>query len=1124
MIRASIYTSMALALLAVAGNSLSQSGIKFNQVSGTNGVLLGKINCMVRDSKGFMWFSDQTFRCIVRYDGSHMTKFVYDPNNSNSLGGYYPECLEADTSGNIWIGFYGMGLDKFDPATNTFTHYRYNKNDPESLSSDSVSIVRVDHLGNVWVGGFRGLDLLDQKTGKFKHYRDRIGDSTSLSNDIVRAIYEDREGKLWIGTGYTFDSTDQGGLNRFNPDKGTFTRYLHDPANAGTLSDNKVRAILEDSYGNFWIGTRHNGLHTLDRKTGRVTKYPLLPSKLNGLGSPSPSSFVDNITFLVEDADRKIWIGTMFSGIIRYNPQTKEMTHYGAEGDKGNFSQDGTSWWAHATRDGIVWISTQNANLFRIDLRNVIIPSVAVDPDNVGVLALNEESPTVVWYATATGLLRKDSKDGSAKQFLNEPGKPNSLSSNKVFSLLRDMTGNLWIGTSNALNFYDSKQETFKRYYYQGDNLLNTSPIVALCQDADSNIWIGTSGAGLYKFDPRTNKFTAYEHSSTYGNTISENSINSILADGEHTLWIGTDKNGGLDKLDRRTGKFTHYMPGMTINCLYKGADGILWVGAPGGLFHYEPKLDRFASLAEVNVALNIVEVRSVIADRDNNLWAATEAGLYMFNKTRDRLVRFGQANGLGDANNFFHNNAVIARRNGELQFGFGFGYVVFDPQKLNASPAKSQLYFTGLWLNNKIVNPGDGGPLKAPINIAREIQLRYSQNIFAISATMIDFSIGGDKRVFYKLENYDKDWRSTTPEEPMQYLKIPAGKYLFRVKIATGIGEEWQERSIAILILPPWWATWWAYCLYAALFIALVVFIHRYQKRKVINSERERTRAKQLEQAKEIEKAYHELKTTQTQLIQQEKMASLGELTAGIAHEIQNPLNFVNNFSDVNRELVDELKTELATGNMQSAIEIANSIKDNEDKINHHGKRADSIVRGMLQHSRTSSGQREPTDINALCDEYLRLAYHGFRAKDKSFHAKIETKFDSSIGKVNIVQQDVGRVILNLINNAFYAVGEKAKLQSTLSGYLPQVIVSTKKLNNNIEISIKDNGNGIPQKILDKIFQPFFTTKPTGLGTGLGLSLAYDIVKAHGGEVEVDSKDGEGSEFRIDLPTSNIR
>jgi signal transduction histidine kinase len=325
-------------------------------------------------------------------------------------------------------------------------------------------------------------------------------------------------------------------------------------------------------------------------------------------------------------------------------------------------------------------------------------------------------------------------------------------------------------------------------------------------------------------------------------------------------------------------------------------------------------------------------------------------------------------------------------------------------------------------------VNPRDGGPLKEPINVASELRLRYSQNIFAISATMIDFSNGGDKRVFYKLENYDKDWRSTNPEEPMQYLKIPPGKYLFRVRIAAGIDEGWQEKSIAIVISPPWWATWWAYSFYAVLFTVLVVLIHRYQKRKVINTERERTRAKQLEQAKEIEKAYHELKTTQTQLIQSEKMASLGELTAGIAHEIQNPLNFVNNFSDVNTELINELEQEADKGNIDEVKAIAKNIRGNEQKINQHGKRADSIVKGMLQHSRTSSGQREPTDINALCDEYLRLAYHGLRAKDKSFNAKIETDFDKNVGNINIIPQDIGRVILNLINNAFYAVTEKKK------------------------------------------------------------------------------------------------
>jgi len=266
--------------------------------------------------------------------------------------------------------------------------------------------------------------------------------------------------------------------------------------------------------------------------------------------------------------------------------------------------------------------------------------------------------------------------------------------------------------------------------------------------------------------------------------------------------------------------------------------------------------------------------------------------------------------------------------------------------------------------------------------------------------------------------------------------------------------------------------------------------------------------------QKKEIQDTLEKLKSTQAQLIQSEKMASLGELTAGIAHEIQNPLNFVNNFSDVNKELLVEMKGEMEKGNLNDANEIANDIITNEEKINHHGKRADAIVKGMLQHSRSSSGLKEPTDINALCDEYLRLSYHGLRAKDKSFNAAMKTDFDESIGNINIIPQDIGRVVLNLINNAFYAVEEKKK--SGIENYEPTVSVSTRKEIGKVEIKVKDNGNGIAQKILDKIFQPFFTTKPTGQGTGLGLSLSYDIVKAHGGELKVETKEGEGAEFVV--------
>ena len=285
------------------------------------------------------------------------------------------------------------------------------------------------------------------------------------------------------------------------------------------------------------------------------------------------------------------------------------------------------------------------------------------------------------------------------------------------------------------------------------------------------------------------------------------------------------------------------------------------------------------------------------------------------------------------------------------------------------------------------------------------------------------------------------------------------------------------------------------------------------------LRHEKEKLQVKVEERTSELKKSLEDLKSTQSQLIQSEKMASLGELTAGIAHEIQNPLNFINNFSDVNNELLVEMKEEMDKGNLTDAKEIANDVIANEEKINHHGKRADASVKGMLQHSRSSSGVKEPTDINALADEYLRLAYHGLRAKDKSFNATMKTDFDETIGNINIIPQDIGRVILNLITNAFYVVDEKKK--SGVENYEPTVTVSTKKINGKVEVKVKDNGNGIPQKVLDKIFQPFFTTKPTGQGTGLGLSLSYDIVKAHGGEIKVETKENEGTTFVIQLPNT---
>ncbi len=491
-------------------------------------------------------------------------------------------------------------------------------------------------------------------------------------------------------------------------------------------------------------------------------------------------------------------------------------------------------------------------------------------------------------------------------------------------------------------------------------------------------------------------------------------------------------------------------------------------------------------------------------------------SGLIKFNDKNQELSVYGKNAGVDPA--AFNSFAGYKDGSGRLYFGDSAGYYSFYPKDIEIKSTAPEITFTGFSLGKEEVKAGPNSVLTTAIWKTTAIALTYKQNVFSFEFTPIDYNDPQENKSLYKLENYDNDWRIATNPAKAYYFNIPPGKYIFHVKAANSFGV-WSDKSIAITITPPWWQTWWAYTIYGLCLIALIITIDRLLRKRIIARERERTREKDLAQAKEMEKAYHELRNTQTQLIQSEKMASLGELTAGIAHEIQNPLNFVNNFSEVNKELLVELNEEIDKGNFEDVKAIAKNVIDNEEKINHHGKRADAIVKGMLQHSRVSNAVKEPTDINKLADEYLRLSYHGLRAKDKLFNATLQTNFDESIGLIKIIPQDIGRVILNLFNNAFYAVNEKK--QKNPEGYEPVVSVSTKKINDKIEIKVADNGNGIPQKIVDKIFQPFFTTKPTGQGTGLGLSLSYDIIKAHGGEIKVETKEGEGAKFTLILPES---
>ena len=434
--------------------------ISFEEVRTPNGHSMGKVNAMVQDNQGFMWFASQSFGSIIRYDGSHMKSYPHDPDDPNSLGGYYPECLWASESGTLWIGFWGQGLDRFDPYTNTFTHYRHDPEDPSSLAHDGVSAILEDHLGNVWVGTERGLDLLNPETGTFTHFRHLAEDPSSLSHDYVRTLYEDSSGTLWVGTGFIWEQNpEDGGLNRYDRATKSFTRYLHDPEDSGSLVNNKVRTILEDSKGNFWVGTGKNGLHTMDRERGTFVRHsydPEYPQKLSG---PPPSSGTSHITILEEDANGHIWIGSIYDGVNRYDPESGIVTHFGQQARGGDvvvdneswsaFRKGNSGWWACVSRDGLLWLSTEdNANLFKIDLFH---NEISIKGDYL-VRDFLEGTPNVLWKATDQGLVREDLKAGTEIAYTSRPTDSTSLSNNTVTSITHGRGTELWIGTGEGLN------------------------------------------------------------------------------------------------------------------------------------------------------------------------------------------------------------------------------------------------------------------------------------------------------------------------------------------------------------------------------------------------------------------------------------------------------------------------------------------------------------------------------------------------------------------------------------------------------------------------------------------------------------------------------------------------
>ncbi|MCU0381980.1 MAG: ATP-binding protein, partial [Chitinophagaceae bacterium] len=824
--------------------------------------------------------------------------------------------------------------------------------------------------------------------------------------------------------------------------------------------------ILEDNQGGIWIGTR-NGLAYLPEGANRFTFY-------DGGGTVK----LNNVQAMLKDNEGNIWAASD-KGLFKFSP-----------GKVINFTE----------QDGLV---------------------------NTRLASITETEPGKFLLATRDNRLYRFSGDtihpipADLQDFLN--------TRKEIYFLYTDRKKQLWVACNGVLFRIGSnsrkKWEINHQFRY-------------VTEGNDGRIYLAVTGKGVGYVDQQD----SLKYLSFPGVDFTANFV-SVAKQRKNGEWVLTSYGAGImiGKAGEkpRIYKTVKGVGGIQVFSTYEDSDGNQWFPTAKGLAVIRNGKDSLEVLDNED-GMPITSSFEVLEDLFGYFWLPTNLGVIKV-KREELLQHLGDRSKpvnwilLDEGDGIVNQQFVGARHpiigsDQRLYFPNISGLVVISPGEIKPNPIKPKLAINGILIDDRfyppdsmlIVSPGD--------------------HRYIISYSAMSFLAPEKVKIKFRLVGYDRDWIISQGDRRAIYTNLPPGEHVFEMIAANNDGV-WADEPVRLsfTVKPFFYQTGWFRILSLLGLFGLVWAIVRWRTSATRRQNLELEalvdkRTQQLSaQKSEIEQALHQLKGTQAQLIQSEKMASLGELTAGIAHEIQNPLNFVNNFSDLNKELIEELQEELKKGDVREAASIVENLKDNEEKINLHGRRADGIVKSMLQHSRVSGGQKESTDINKLVDEYIRLAYHGFRAKHKDFNTRLNIDLDQNLPQIPMVSQDIGRVILNLLNNAFQAVQEKARTAGP--GYQPTVSVKTMGYPHaghpgllpkehpqgnhlsSIVIAIEDNGPGIPDAIKDKIFQPFFTTKSPGQGTGLGLSLSYDIVKGHGGKINMDTRKGEGTTFTIELP-----
>ena len=1068
------------------------------------------INALLKDKDGFIWIG--TDDGLNRFDGYGFEVFRHIAGDSSSISNNKIYSLFEDSKGRLWVGTNLGGLQLYDRKTGRFKTYMHDPNDKYSISNNAVNYIHEGSDGYLWVGTNQGLNRFDPETEIFTRIYKGNGKSGLVGNEI-RSIQEKQEGEIWVGT--------QDGLSLMDTKFFNTRNYTHDNADAKSLIHNSVTALFNDSKGNLWIGTEGGGVCRYDAKNDSFQQ------KFEDSQANIP---ITNIVYsITEDDFGNIWFSSMSSGLFVF------------ESDKARFSKvifphDQE---IHSTivakllntGDGNIWVGTWEKGLQVLTHRKKAFRHVEylnTEMSKIGrnsVRTIFEDSENNIWFATSgAGLFKYIPPTGSYIHFLHDSEDESTLSGNIVKPIIESNDGFIYAGTYvNGLNKINRKTHEIARINHDPNDphSLRNDNIWALCFDSQERIWVGTLGGGMDEYIPGENKFIHHYTDPDDTLSISTDRISKIFEDSNGNLWIGTI-GGGICRMDREKRIFHRYQYTVTAEAgvgfnevidIFEDRNNRLWISSNGGgLFFYNRSTDKFEK-AEANHKLK-ASILSILDDDKGNLWMGTFEGIVKYNPNTGAVKNYNQYDGL--QSNDFKSGSKLISSTGEFYFGGSNGYNVFRPEEIIDDTTTKPVVFTNLYLFHEKVSINDSsGVLMGDINYQNSLVLDANQNTISFEYSSLDYTFPKFNNYAYMLEGFDQKWREVGTERKATYTNLPPGEYTFQVKSSNSDGNWSNElKTIEVIITPPFWDTVW-FRISAVVVIFLIIFsifklrIRAIQQQnlkleKLVN---ERTiglekanKALLKEQQKvslqneELITQQEQLKSAQARLVHSEKMASLGILAAGVGHEINNPLNYIKiGLENIKIELDTVLQKK--SGVVQSCVEV----------IEQGVSRVTTIVKSLSHFSRVGEDNSEECSISKIIENCLEILSN--KSKDVSIIKKYEDQNITILGNEGKLHQ----AFLNIISNALQALDDNGKIE-----------ISIFIENNYVVTSVKDNGTGIKKEDLSRIGDPFFTTKPPGEGTGLGLFITFSIVEDHKGKIEVISEPGEGAEFILKLPLTN--